>query len=340
MANYLWIQRKYINIISSRLRNFKWKSEKLANCSCPFCGDSKKNKFKARFYFIRKEKTYYVHCHNCDAHMSLESFLFSIDKNIHSDYTEEKIKEKYTLQPTKEETSNANQNCTIIQPQINLKKISQLPNDHIAKKYVLHRQIPASKHYKIYYTNEFKKWVNTFLPGKFRKESEDQPRIVLPFFNEKNDFFYVQSRAINSNSGDLDRYITITIDDSKPKIYGLDTINFSKKHYIVEGPIDSLFLDNCIAMAGSDIPLNFVNENSVFVYDNEPKNKELHTKMRKIIDKGYNIFIWPYNNVEKKEDINDLILKGILPNDIQKMIDENTYSGIKAIVKMMEWKKR
>src|SRR6185436_17404833 len=90
MSNYL--DKKYLNIISPKLERFKWKSGNLANCRCPFCGDSKKNKVKSRGYFYEKNGIYVFHCHNCSASMAIGKFIKVIDPSTHREYILEKFK--------------------------------------------------------------------------------------------------------------------------------------------------------------------------------------------------------------------------------------------------------
>ena len=136
------------------------------------------------------------------------------------------------------------------------------------------------------------------------------------------------------------RYATIILDETKEKVFGLETIDKTKKVYVVEGPIDSLFLDNCIAMAGSDINLNNIADRDkiVVIYDNEPRNKEIVKKINKAVEHNYNVCIWP-DFIEQK-DINDMVLKQDLSGPaIQSIIDSNTYNGLAAKMRLQQWSK-
>tara|TARA_B100000287_G_scaffold343157_1_gene330043 strand:- start:629 stop:1012 length:384 start_codon:yes stop_codon:yes gene_type:complete len=125
------------------------------------------------------------------------------------------------------------------------------------------------------------------------------------------------------------------LDENKPKIYGLDRINTKKKIYIVEGPFDSTLLGNSIAMAGSDVDSRtFGWSNCVWVYDNEPRNREIVNRISRSIDRGEQVVIWP-NNIKEK-DINDMAIAG---HDVQSLVELNTYQGLEAQVKLTEWKK-
>jgi hypothetical protein len=130
------------------------------------------------------------------------------------------------------------------------------------------------------------------------------------------------------------RYITIMLDDSKTKIFGMDRVNEDETIYVTEGPFDSMFLSNSIAMCGSDVNLRNTNLNLVYVFDNEPRNKEIVSKYIKTIDAGEHVVIWPQNIVEK--DINEMVIAG---HNVQNMIESNTYKGLEAKLKLTEWKK-
>jgi hypothetical protein len=165
----------------------------------------------------------------------------------------------------------------------------------------------------------------------------DEPRIVFPFIDSRGYVFGFTGRSIRKESNL--RYITIVLDESKDKIFGVDSINKNKSVYVVEGPIDSLFLENCIAMAGSDVRLDGVTlkENLVIIYDNEPRNKEIVAKINKMIDTGYRVCIWP-NHIEQK-DINDMVMNGMSGAAVQYIIDQNTFSGLSAKMRMNQWSK-
>ena len=124
------------------------------------------------------------------------------------------------------------------------------------------------------------------------------------------------------------------LDEDKPKIYGLDTVDDSKVVYITEGPLDSLFIDNSIAMAGADVNVSNYDWNCVYIFDNEPRNKQICDRISNAIDRGDSVVIWNPNNDEK--DINDMVLAG---HNVKSLIESNTYQGLEAKVKFTEWKR-
>jgi len=343
--NTLWIDHKYVNLASSHLSLFKRKDRNLYNMRCPFCGDSSKNKNKARGYFFEREGRLIYRCHNCGCGYSLKNFLRNIDPVLFQEYSLEVYKE--SSDKVDEDSKFVSDITKFAKRRIDkfdvfqdLKKISQLEVAHPAKKYVEGRKIPSNQHYRLYYCPRFYHWVNKHLPGKFKKELEVQhehPRLILPFIDENGYVFGFQGRSFVKN--DSLRYITILLDENRDKVFGLENVDSSKKVYVVEGPIDSLFVENCIAMAGSDS--SFVNRldknNVVYIYDNEPRNKEIVSRIDKAIDSGYNVVIWPEEI--KVKDINDMIMMGLSQIEIQSIIDNNTFSGLSARMKLNTWKR-
>jgi len=335
----LYIDHKFVNLLSNRLDRFKRSSPTLYNFRCPICGDSQKNKHKTRGYIFEKQNKLIFHCHNCNASMIFGKFLEWIDPQLFKEYKTEKYLEKQVQQPAKPDITKIERPRYLKgSPLRSLKKISQLPHDHPAKLYVVHRRIPPKVQYKLFYCPRFKQWVNSFIPEKFSTEDGDEPRLILPFLDKEGECFGFQGRSFKK---DGIRYITIILDDSKPKIFGLDTVDFTKTFYIVEGPIDSLFLDNAVAMAGADLGIDKICgqdlalQNCVYVYDNEPRNVQIVKKMEQIVNRGYNIVIWP-SSIEGVKDINDMVLEGYDPKG---MVKEFQFKGLEARLKFVEWKK-
>lgn len=334
-----WIDEKYISLISNRVERYKRINKTTVNLRCPLCGDSKTNKYKARGYIITKPIGVLYYCHNCHESLSLFNFLKRIDTNIAEDYKREKFVEKYAEQPKKVEPDIS----VISKPNFykdealkKLKRISQLDPNHPVKKYVVGRKIPPEFHYKLYYAPYFKKWVNSIIPEKFGSLNDDEPRLIIPFLDSEKRMFGFQGRSFKK---DGIRYISIMLDESKPKMFGIDSIDTKRSINVVEGPIDSMFLDNCVAMAGSAAPIELtfpsINPNQInVVYDNEPRNKDIIKQVEKAIKQGYNVCIWPATIHEK--DINEMVLNGI---DVKTLVKENLVSGLTAELKLAQWKK-
>lgn len=328
------VDYKYAMMLSSRFEGFTVKSNNplKINCRCTFCGDSTKSKHKKRGWLLESANGVRYHCFNCNISMWLNQVLEQLDPAMANDYLMESkldwMKDN-NIQPKEQVTKPVIDTSHFS----TLKKISQLPYDHPAKLYVEKRKIPTKAHFRLYFTTKFNKFVNTFIPGKM-KEGLDEPRLVIPFFDEKGKLFGFTGRSFKKDGL---RYITIMLDTDKSKTFGLDKVDFTKPYMVTEGPLDSLFLDNAIASNDASlmkaVPAGY-EDNAVLVFDNEKRNKEVMSQMQKAIDKGFKVCIWP--SALKEKDLNDMCLSGL---DVQQIINDNTYKGLHAQLAFRSWKK-
>lgn len=335
MAEFVDIQ--FAQMLSGRLENFKIKHTNpyKINFRCPICGDSQKSRSKARGWLLERDNKFSYYCHNCGASQSFQYFLKTQDPMLYNDYIAQRFVANTTTSDTKEDNTEQFKTKAPVfksNPLKKIKRISQLPHDHAVKRYINKRKIPPQHHYRLYYAQKFKTWINEIIPGKFEHVGKDEPRLVIPFLDENNRVFGVSARGFNP---DGIRYITIMFDE-RQKIFGLDKVNFDEPYYVVEGAIDSMFLENAIAMNGAEGTTHDIKnlENACFVFDAEPRNKEIHKRMERVIKNGYKICIWP-NDLPGK-DINEMFLKGLNP---EKIIEEHTYKGLQAELKFAAWRK-
>ena len=326
------IDEHYARLISSRLDKFKHVKSGTYNFRCPYCGDSEKHRNKARGYLFTKNSGLVYKCHNCGVGRSFGNFLKDQAMDLYDEY----VMERYKAGLTGKGRNVADPTFKTEKPKFKkkgeLQSIERLNNEHPAVGYLQGRQIPKEHFANLYYTDKFCTWVNTQKPT-FKDVKKDHPRIIIPFIDTNGEWFGFQGRSLNPD--DKLRYITIMLDESRIKVFGLNRVDFDKTVYITEGPIDSLYIDNAIAMAGADVDWSLLsNKEAVFVFDNEQRNKEIITRMEKVIEKGYEIVIWPENLQEK--DLNDMYIAG---HDVQSLVEFNTYSGLQAKIKLSEWKK-
>jgi len=328
----IYIDSKYIGMISSRLEKFVRKKEGLYNFRCPYCGDSQKHKNKARGYLYKSKSDHNFKCHNCGVTRSFTYFLKDLDEPLYKEYVLERYKEgltgRGTVSPVPEfKTSKpVFKKVTELEQFKGLSKISELNTTHPAREYLSKRQIPERFFSRFYFVEDYNLWANN---DNTFKES----RIILPLISEDGNVFGYQARSLHQNA--KLRYITTILDKQYPKLFGLDRINKNENIYVTEGPFDSLFIRNAIAMCGADSDLSLWGINDpTWIYDNEPRNSEIVSRISHTIDRGEKVVIWPSNLKEK--DINDMVMSGYIPQDI---IEENTFQGIQAKIKFTEWKK-
>mgnify|MGYP001449682236 FL=1 len=318
------IDSKYINLVSSRLQKFKRVKADLYNFRCPICGDSQKNKSKTRGYLYAIKANVNYKCHNCGASMSLNNFIKHIDPVIAKQYAFEKFKDGHTGRNFVTEEPIFQFEAPKFKQKLDLPKAS---DNAIAKLYLEKRKLNPTK---FYYADKFKAWSNT-LKETFDSVEYDEPRIIIPLFYKDN-LVGFQGRSLGPNKV---KYITVMISDSAPKIYGLDEIKTNSSVYITEGPFDSTFIKNSVAMCGADADVRkWGISDPVWIYDNEPRNIEIVKRISNTIDKGDKVVIWPSNIVEK--DINDMVMSG---HNVQELVELNIYNGLEANLKFNIWKR-
>ena len=331
MSSY--IDLKFINEVSARLSQFKKKGDYLFNFRCPHCGDSKKNKTKARAYLYRVKNDMFFKCHNCSEGQSFANFLKFLDNKKYEQYLLERYKGSApsTPQPKFTDFKPVFKEVDILD---GLTPVSELKEDHPVKQYVLRRKIPEKYFSKLYLSDKFMSFVNKAKPNTFGHTKGEHPRLIIPFYDNQNKVFAFQGRAFGKEQP---KYLTVKLDENKQKVYGLESVNLQEPLYIVEGPIDSMFLKNCLAAAGADLTLKVEPSNVTYIFDNEPRNKEIIKRMYDVIEKDYNLVVWPDDMRHK--DINDMIMSGMSIAEVQTIISTNTFAKLEALTKLSYYKK-
>lgn len=337
-----YITQKYIGIVGVRLEQFKKRGKSLWNCRCPLCGDSEKDKTKARGFIFEYDGDVMYKCHNCGVAIGFTAFLNDVDPNLKKQYILEKFgnKTKHKKPEKVDEFFKSNkpkfENKTFRLHGLN--RIDKLDPKHPAKQYCDNRKIPIESQKRLFWTDTFKHWAHTQNKDKFKVIKKDEGRIVIPFLSEEGHLIAFQGRTLDPNN-EL-RYITIKVDESVCKLFGLEKMDTTKPVYVLEGPIDSLFIPNSIAMAGSDMNKKCVldkNAEFVIVMDNENRNKEIVSKIEGFINSGFSVCVWDENIKEK--DVNDMVLNGMTPEQIFSSIKRHTYKGLQAKMALSKWSK-
>jgi hypothetical protein len=338
------IDNKYIRLISGRLRNFKQKKENLYQASCPFCGDSKKNLTKARGYVYSKGNDLFYKCYNCGIGTTVGNLIKHVDPSLHKEY----VLENYS----NGRTNNASAANSVLQ--INSPKFGKvqkqrvfdhaewcdkLPDGHFCLEYLKRRRIPVEKYSKLLFTSNYKKFLDALYP-EHGKEIADDSRLVIPFYDENDDLIAISGRSLENGDKTL-RYVTVRTNDSTMKlIYGRDKIISSERVLLVEGPLDSLFLNNCLASGDANLALTAKEldfDDLVLVFDNEPRNKEIVKLIENAIKANHQVVIWP--NTVTGKDINEMVMSDLTKEEVESVISTNTFKGIEAQLKFNMWKK-
>ena len=340
----LSVESKYIGLISHRLRNFKRKQDYLWNFSCPICGDSKKNLHKARGYVYKKGNNLFYSCKNCGIGTSLGKLLENVDGTLYKEYILERYKSGESgFSNFKEPTFNvpSPRFDKLDKPKIfeHAEFCSNLSSEHFCLAYLKNRQIPKEFYSQLLFTSHYKKFIDALVPNHGKKLIDDA-RVIIPFYDVYNNLIAVSGRALETSDKTL-RYITIRTTDSEEKlVFGMDRVSVHEPVRVVEGPLDSLFVKNCVASADANLAIvaeNISAGKKVLIFDNEPRNKEIVKMMQESIKSNHHIVIWP-NTIQAK-DVNEMVMSGISIGEIESIISSNTFNGLQAQTKFVFWKK-
>lgn len=330
----IWIDRKYILLLSPKLELFKQKNTNLYTMRCPYCGDSQKMKSKTRGFVYSKNDNYFYTCFNCDKGTTLRSLIGFLDQHLEQEYVMENFQQRFTGNKREVIDKPAIPVFKTVEKKIDLPTVASLDDDHFAKKYILDRKIPEKALKDLYFTEDFKAFVELVSDKKL---DQTGPRVIIPFYSRSGDLVAFQGRALDSYSM---RYITVKIDREQEKIFGLDKVDPMKPIYVVEGPFDSLFLPNAIATADSNLSAAanvFDKSKLILVPDCEPRNANIVKNIGKFIKNGFKVCLLPETFGAK--DINDAIKNGLTQEELLGIISNNTFSGLRAELEYLNWKK-
>jgi hypothetical protein len=325
---------KFANMISHKLLLFKRKSERVYNFRCPFCGDSQKNKLKTRGYLFEKSGGLIYKCHNCDVGTNLGKLIDLVDPGLAKEYRLESYRERVAI----EGDTFIIPKTEVPRPKIildeMLPRLDELPATHRAVQYVKDRMIPKERWNDLYYARDMKvlEQLNPAYEGRLVSDE----RLVIPFRREDGLLTGLTGRAMGNSTL---RYVTVRITDD-PLIYGLDRVTRGKTIYLVEGPIDSMCLDNAIAAGGTDFAralYNVSGENVVLVFDNQPRNKQVVKRVESFVSRGYGMVIW--NSSWTYKDINDAIKSGLSSSQVEYLLNKSTFKGLALKLAIRDWKK-
>lgn len=335
------------------------------NFRCPVCGDSLKNIRKKRGWFIySKNQQYYFRCYNCNVYAPFLVFMRDHYPSLYNDYKKNifntRSRIKRLQQPAKIKKEQCIKNDTTIKCindkfehfinrefKINktenvLVRMSDINKTDTSFQYLQNRKIPTVFFKDLYYTRSFMHLINCIKPDSFSVSPRFDERIIIPFRDNKGNLIGMQGRSLDKDTNI--RYLTFMFDKEHPKVFGLNHVNVKNDIYVLEGPFDSMFINNSIAMAGASVDVDFLlnyadKSKYVFLFDLEPRNNELLKQIEKIIYKGFKVCLLPDLLKKYGKDINDFILNGLPQKELLEIIKNHTYSGFIAKTRFGLWKK-
>lgn len=312
------------------------------NFRCPHCGDSARRASMTRGWFYEHDNILRYGCFNCNYNLPIGSYL----KEHFPEHFRNWLRDRRGSGNTERvESEQREKNLFSIKKPVieslpECENLADLSDEHPAKKYMLNRMIPRDKLSLFWFTMNWKKVANSIVSDTYEDDSEAEPRIVIPIRNREGKIESVQGRALRKS--DNIRYLTIKVDEHSSKIFGVERVsNDDKPVFVFEGPIDSVFIHNGIAMAGGQVDPNVVpfRDRRVWVLDNENRSPDTMTRYQKLIDLGESVVMWDKAPWLMK-DINDMVQKeNANPLDIYDYLCNNIVSGLRATNRFSRWKK-
>jgi len=339
----LWLEKRYANLVAPKLNLFKWKKPTLANFRCPYCNDSQKNKRKARGYLYAKGNAYFYKCHNCPTSTNFSNFLKHVDPALHLDFLRESFVNRQLTEPLLETTEVVTENNEVVIAVNDFRRIDSLPESHFARQYIESREIPkiAQREY-LFYTDNTKEWIINHIDPNHECTST-APCVGIFIKDKDGNVVGVNCRSLKPEN-QFSKYIKAKVNPDVKLIFGIDRIDRTQKVYVFEGEFDSMFIPNSVAvggvgmMSGIENLLSVNKEHIVQVVDNDPRNKQVVKAIENLVEEGYAVTILP-GNIEGK-DVNQLVIDHkYSPAQIKQLIDENTFCGLSARLKISEWKR-
>ena len=331
-----WIQEKYVRLLAHTVERYKVVSDSplSVNFRCPICGDSKKSKRKARgFVFRTPDGDFRYKCHNCGDSRSLRSLLKTIDPTLYREYVAEvTLKPQVApLESVREKDLRTTASNDQVSINVDLPRLVDLPESHPAVKYWTERRIPRDRMADAYWTDAYFRWVNdTLIPDKFTDKAlaRDCGRIVLPFRDDRKRITAMTARSVG---GQEPKYVAIKLLHPVSP-FGSDRVDPKSTVIVLEGPIDSMFIRNAVAMGTSNRKVDFPNR--IMVFDNEPRAPAIVSIMERAIADGETVVVWPKDVAQK--DVNDMVLAGLDPESI---IRSRAFSGLRARIELNDWRR-
>lgn len=329
-----YIDKKYILILSNYLTLFSDNGNEVYNFRCPYCGDSKKNKFKKRGYIVydKKKNGYFYKCWNCGTVRNLASFIKDQRPALYNEYRKDKFSSNFT-KPAKVEVPDFS-----TKPKFNtdigtklIRTLTPATDNTKAYDYCKGRMLPQDKIDTLYYTDDITK-ITSQLDNYKEKRFRANDALVIPF-RQTGVITHLQLRILDNK--DSFKYVTIELNDTYEKVYGMDEVNPNECVYVFEGPIDSMFC-NGIALAqgalhkkSSFLKSHF--KKYVFVYDKDfVNNKDILASMQKCISMNEKVVLYDKTILNSSaKDLNDIVKMGLV-TDITKYLENNTYKGLPA----------
>ena len=180
------------------------------------------------------------------------------------------------------------------------------------------------------------------------KANTHKNRLIIPFFNEKNEIEFYQSRTILSYDVKMPKYLSKSNADRT--LFNINKVDRNSEYvYIFEGPINAFFTKNSIAVAGiNEGKQSFTSrqqeqldnvlrlQTKVWVLDSQWIDNASFAKSKILLEQGFKVFIWPEKIGKQYKDFNDIAIAAKKDEISAEFINKNTHEGLTGILKLTE----
>lgn len=308
------------------------KYQNVFNAECPICREGKSaGRSRRLFYFPHKQ---YFYCHNCVQSWRPFEWVKEVTGWTFPEIVS-KNREKEQVLQVKPLVSTTKQAKPLVQ-------VPDLPENSIDLTDPTQTSFYQNNKYiklALDYCEKRRLFTATNTCKRFYLSLEDKVhknRLVIPFISNNNKINCYQTRALTENQ--FPKYLTKF---GEKELFGVNNIEEQIPYvFIFEGPIDSMFVKNGLAMAslaptGHQLQQinNLIGYEQIWVFDNDKNNKQTHKKIEKYVSEGKKIFIWP-KEFSKFKDFNEICCSLELNEIPWKFVVKNSAKGSEAAIKL------
>lgn len=304
------------------------------NGCCPTCREGKSWGKKRRLFYLPDKDL--VCCHNCNKNWSPVNWIMELSGLSYAQVMEQSKEYDFASFELEDKKFARPESETLPVDSINLFDQQQL--DYFINNKVVKDALILIKDRRIDTAINRPKALYISL-----KDFVHKNRLVIPFCDHKNKIVWYQSRAMYKKD-EVDRPKYMSKLNAERTVFGLEKINEQLDYiFIFEGPIDSMFVQNGVAMGGismSELQEEQMNRyrlyQKIWVLDNQlAENADVKRQINKLLENGERVFLWP-KKFKGIKDINELCMK-VRKNSIKpEFFIDNSYEGDIGLAKVVE----
>jgi hypothetical protein len=314
------------------------KSNNSYEAGCPICREGNSWNKKRRLYYLPESGV--MCCHNCGWYSNTMKWVLEVSGLTYNEIVNEIKANEFNVIDISTETVSVSSFEVESLPKDSINLLSKQQVDYYHDNKIVQQAVQYIKSRKLDTAVNAPPAIYLSLTDSVHKN-----RVCLPSYDTNNKVVYYQTRSFLEND-DRPKYLSKI--NSPKNVYGIENVTDIHKYiYLFEGPIDSFFIENGVAIYGiqenstqslteyqRDILSKYYYMNTVWVLDNQHIDTASREKTKLLLDRGENVFIWP-RSLSKFKDFNEMCMKYNLDEIDHKFIESRTFSGSDAKMQLM-----